>query len=65
MQCKATFHALDREGITYSAVDISENADARDYLLSLGYLQIPVVVAGAEQWAGFRPDRIRALTGAA
>ncbi|SLA36917.1 glutaredoxin electron transport component of NRDEF (glutaredoxin-like protein) NrdH [Mycobacteroides abscessus subsp. abscessus] len=29
--------------------------------MSLGHLQAPVVIAGAEHWSGFRPDRIKAL----
>ena len=38
--------------------------EARDYVMALGYLQAPVVVAGNEHWSGFRPDRIKALAGA-
>jgi glutaredoxin-like protein NrdH len=30
--------------------------------MALGYLQAPVVIAGDEHWAGFRPDRIKALS---
>ncbi|KJQ99410.1 NrdH-redoxin, partial [Gordonia sihwensis] len=53
-----------KAGITYVAVDISTNDDARDYVLSLGYLQAPVVVAGDDHWSGFRPDRIKQLAAA-
>jgi len=41
-------------------VGVSPDAEARDYLVALGYLQTPVVVAGDEQWAGLRPDRSKA-----
>ncbi len=61
VQCTATLRTLDRLGITYGTVDITVDAGARDYVLSLGYLQAPVVVAGAEHWSGFRPDRIGRL----
>ncbi|GAC62318.1 glutaredoxin-like protein NrdH (plasmid) [Gordonia sp. LUNF6] len=64
VQCNATYKALDKAGITYVAVDISTNDDARDYVLSLGYLQAPVVVAGDDHWSGFRPDRIKQLAAA-
>jgi glutaredoxin-like protein NrdH len=47
-----------------SKVDISLDSEARDYVMALGYLQAPVVVAGNEHWSGFRPDRIKALAGA-
>ena len=58
--CTATFKALDKAGITYAKVDISVDAEARDYVMALGYLQAPVVVAGDDHWSGFRPDRIKA-----
>lgn len=61
VQCKATYKALDKRGIEYNLVDITEVPEARDYVMSLGYLQAPVVVAGDEHWSGFRPDRIKAL----
>jgi glutaredoxin-like protein NrdH len=32
--------------------------------MALGYLQAPVVVAGNDHWSGFRPDRIKVLSGA-
>lgn len=38
---------------------------ARDYVMALGYLQAPVVVAGEEHWSGFRPERIKDLKGVA
>ncbi|MGG7104615.1 MULTISPECIES: redoxin NrdH [Rhodococcus] len=61
VQCNATYRALDRAGIDYNIIDITEDAQARDYVMSLGYLQAPVVVAGEAHWSGFRPDRIKEL----
>jgi glutaredoxin-like protein NrdH len=61
VQCNATYRALDKAGIEYSVVDITEDPEARDYVMALGYLQAPVIVAGDEHWSGFRPDRIAAL----
>ena len=61
VQCTATFKALDKAGITYAKVDISVDAEARDYVMALGYLQAPVVMAGDDHWSGFRPDRIKAV----
>lgn len=61
VQCNATYRALDKHGISYEKVDLTTDPDAHDYVLSLGHLQAPVVVAGAEHWSGFRPDRIKAL----
>ena len=64
VQCTATYKALDKQGIDYETVDISLDAEARNYVMSLGYLQAPVVVVGNDHWSGFRPDRIKALAGA-
>ncbi|MDV6309987.1 glutaredoxin-like protein NrdH [Gordonia amicalis] len=61
VQCNATYKALDKQGLTYEIVDITEDAQARDFVMELGYQQAPVVVAGKEHWSGFRPDRVKAL----
>ncbi len=63
VQCNATYKALEKQGIDYDVVDISLDSEARDYVMALGHLQAPVVVAGGEHWSGFRPDRIKALAG--
>lgn len=64
VQCTATYRALDNEGLDYTIVDLTQDPGAHDYVRALGYLQAPVVVAGDDHWAGFRPDRIKALTAA-
>lgn len=61
VQCDATYRALNNAEIAYKTVDITKDTAALEYVLGLGYLQAPVVVAGAEHWSGFRPDRIAAL----
>jgi glutaredoxin-like protein NrdH len=64
-QCTATAKALDKQDIAYRSVDITLDAEARSYVMALGYLQAPVVVAGNDHWSGFRPDRIKTLATAA
>ena len=71
VQGAATYRALDKQGLPYSVIDITESEDARDYVMSLGYLQAPVVIVRwymnghlineHQHWSGFRPDRIKAL----
>jgi len=62
VQCNATYKALDKNGVAYRVVDLSEDNEAREYVMALGYLQAPVVVVDADtHWAGFRPDRIKTL----
>lgn len=62
VQCNATHRALKAAGIERTTIDITEDPAARDHVLSLGYTQAPVVVAGTDHWSGFGPDRIKALT---
>jgi glutaredoxin-like protein NrdH len=62
VQCHATVRALQRAELEFVTIDISTDPQARDFVMSLGYLQAPVVVCGSRHWSGFRPDRIAALT---
>ena len=60
--CRLTYQQLDKVGVDYKSVDITEDQEAFDYVQSLGLKSAPVVVAeGFEPWDGFRPDRIKAL----
>lgn len=63
VQCNATYKAMANSGLRYRVIDVEEDSDAKDYIIALGYSQVPVVVArgGSEHWSGFRPDRIRSL----
>ncbi|MDO4254550.1 MAG: glutaredoxin-like protein NrdH [Kocuria sp.] len=61
VQCNATYRALNKNGIDYAVVDVTEDQAAYDRVVSMGYQQVPVVVAGEDHWSGFRPDKISAL----
>lgn len=61
VQCDATYRALDKRGIDYTVVDISQDVEALEMVRSMGYMQAPVVIAGDQHWSGFNPDRITAL----
>ncbi|MFE3836808.1 glutaredoxin-like protein NrdH [Pseudogemmobacter sonorensis] len=58
VQCTATTRALDARGVSYNIIDLTQNAEAMEKVMALGYRQAPVVVAGEAHWAGFRPDMI-------
>ncbi|NMR21215.1 glutaredoxin-like protein NrdH [Cellulomonas fimi] len=62
VQCTATYRALDKNELEYTIVDISSDAEAREFVMGLGHLQAPVVVADGDHWSGYRPDKIAALT---
>ena len=61
VQCTATYRSLDKFGLDYTIVDIAADPAAREYVMSLGHLQAPVVVVGDEHWSGYRPGRIADL----
>jgi glutaredoxin-like protein NrdH len=61
VQCTATTRALDSAGISYDVIDLSQDIDAFAAVQELGYRQVPVVIAGDQHWAGFRPDKISTL----
>lgn len=61
VQCDATKRALDKQGVAYTIIDLSEDAAAMELVTGMGYRQAPVVIAGGDHWAGFRPDKIVAL----
>lgn len=60
VQCTATHRALEKFGLDYEVVDLAEDESALLEVMAMGYQQAPVVVAGEENWSGFRPDLIRA-----
>ncbi|KAA8995478.1 glutaredoxin-like protein NrdH [Affinibrenneria salicis] len=62
VQCNATCRALDRKGIDYQLVDLTEDQQALQQIRDLGYQQVPVVMTADEHWSGFRPDKISALS---
>ena len=63
MQCTMTKKALEKNGIPYTEVDVTEVEAALEYIsIELSYAQVPVVVVDDQtHWAGFRPDRIGRL----
>ncbi|MGP5015716.1 glutaredoxin-like protein NrdH [Glutamicibacter ardleyensis] len=61
VQCSATYRALDKKGIEYQKIDVSQDPRSLEFIRSLGYAQAPVVVTGQDHWSGFRPDKIAVL----
>ena len=64
-RCDATYRALDKQGVSYEKIDVTQDAESLAFIKGLGYQQAPVVVAGKDHWSGFRPDRIKAVAAAA
>lgn len=58
VQCDMTKRLMDKMGIEYDTVNISENPEELDRLIELGYKAAPVVITDNDSWAGFNPDKI-------
>ena len=65
VQCNATYRALDKQGLPYEVVDLTQDAEAMESVKALGYQQAPVVFADGDHWASFRPDKIKSLAAVA
>lgn len=61
VQCTAVKRHLDREGILYTAVDVTEDAAAMDHVKGLGYLQVPVVEFEDTHFYGYNPLELAKL----
>lgn len=62
VQCTQTYRKLDKEGIEYTVVDITQDEGAYKYVTeTLGYSAAPVVVTDNDHWSGYRPDKIMEL----
>ena len=65
VQCDATYRALDKQGLDYEKIDVTQDVEALEFIKGLGYQQAPVVMAGDDHWSGYRPDRIKAAAASA
>lgn len=59
--CFATKRALDKQGIAYEEVDLSERPDLVARFRQEQMRSAPVVEAGDQKWAGYHPEKIREL----
>jgi glutaredoxin-like protein NrdH len=61
VQCEQTKKYLDRNGLEYTSIDITEDKEAFDMVAGLGFQSAPVVITDKGNWAGFRPDYLAKL----
>lgn len=52
VQCNATYRAFDKQGIDYQVIDLTQDQQALNHVKSLGYQQVPVIIAGDDHWSG-------------
>lgn len=58
VQCDATIRRLKQRNIPHTIISLDDDPDALVTVKQLGFLQAPVIVAGAVSWAGYQPNRI-------
>lgn len=61
VQCNATYRAMNKKGVPYTVVDVTQDQAAYQHIVDLGYQQVPVVETEHEHWSGYRPDKITTL----
>lgn len=61
VQCDMTKRYMDKIGVEYETVDITQDTAAFDMILGMGFKAAPVVISGDLSWAGFQPEKINLL----
>lgn len=56
--CNATYRAMEKKGLDYTVVDVTQDPEALDMIRNMGYSSAPVVMAGEDHWSGYRPDKV-------
>ena len=62
-QCSATYRTMDKKGVEYRSIDMSQDLDALDEVRALGFQQAPVIVVKRDgevidSWGGFNAEKI-------
>jgi glutaredoxin-like protein NrdH len=52
---------MDKNGIDYDTVDITQDPAALEMILGMGFSSAPVVISDKGSWAGFQPDKLNLL----
>ena len=61
VQCDMTKKMLDKNGIEYTVVDITQDIQAYDKIVAMGFMSVPVVITNDDAWAGFQPEKINSI----
>jgi glutaredoxin-like protein NrdH len=61
VQCDQTKRFLDKANIEYKTIDITEDQEAFDKIIGMGFKSAPVVMTDKDSWAGFNPSKLSKL----
>ena len=56
--CLGVKRRLDKAGVPFTFVDVTEDREALEFVVGLGYSGVPVVVRGGDHFQGYKPDRV-------
>jgi len=58
-----TARTMDKHGIIYDKVDLTQHPDLIERFREMGHLSAPIVVTDRKTWSGFRLEKIKAWRG--
>lgn len=61
VQCEQTKRYLDNHKVQYSTVDLTQDKDALEMVVGMGYSSAPIVITDNDSWAGFRLAKLHGL----
>ena len=56
--CTATKRYLTENGIEFVEKNVDRDEKAREKVMALGFMQMPVVVTDTDSWFGFDPGKL-------
>jgi len=60
-QCMMTAKQMDKLGIIYDKVDLTQHPDLVERFKEMGHMAAPIVVTDRKIWSGFRLEKIKSL----
>jgi glutaredoxin-like protein NrdH len=61
VQCGATMRTMEKLGIIYDKVDLTQHPGLADKFKEMGHTTAPIVVTDRKTWSGFRLEKIESL----
>lgn len=61
VQCQQTKRVMDKLGINYDSIDLTQHPEQLEQFQKDGLTQAPIVIAGDARWTGFRLEKIKSL----
>lgn len=61
VQCIQTKKVMEREGISYTEMNLEEHPDKVQEFIDMGLTAAPIVETDIKKWSGFRVNKIMSL----